>query len=196
MEYTLQTRIVTEDGEQILDRREAISADEVIKMLRPKAVDPLEQLLVSKKPKKVYEKKTYKVAGETRKVNKPNIGSGTNGRSKSELRDKVIAWTEKGWKPQEIADKLGIPKANVYYYQKGLPSKTYAKGSETPEKVGEREIDQPAKRLSENDFLEIKHQREDNNSFDIIGLNFPDYQKDEIKRAMSFNDYQAYSDSK
>lgn len=144
------------------------------------------------------ERKKYQ-KGEVIKVRKPTAEEAapkTNkGNSKSEMREKIVGYYNKGWSVEEIAEKLAIPKANVYYYIKGVERPNASKSSPTPTKVGEREIDQD-RSIKEKDWDEMKEQHNDGMVTSLISMSFQQYESDEIARALKCDTYADYKKSK
>lgn len=147
------------------------------------------------------EKRKY-TKGQVIQVSKPTVEriatpATKKGNSKSEMREKIVGFYQKGWSVDEIAEKLSIPKANVYYYIKGVerPNANAGKNSATPTKIGEREIDQD-RTIKETDWDEIKEQHNDGMASGLIAMGFQQYESDEISRALKFDAYTDYKKSK
>jgi hypothetical protein len=109
--------------------------------------------------------------------------------------ERIISMKAKGYKPREISEKLDVAIANVYYYTApayGKKKPATPKTSETPEKVGEREIDKVDAMLTKAEFDKVREEVGDGIQLDMLRLALPGYSFAELRRARSFDDFDDY----
>lgn len=120
-----------------------------------------------------------------------------NGKSKDEMRQQIAKLAGEGKKAQEIADIVGLKVANVYYYLKATATHKPAKEMpETATKWGEREIDKAPEIIGADDWKEIKEGHDDGMSLGPYKISMPQYELQEMQRAVAFDTYEDYQASR
>lgn len=198
MEYFKTTTITDEVGEVLFTGRVEVSADEVIQAMRPvqaedvfetqRKVNDIHKVIKVRKPYTLKEKQPKAVKKERR--------------GKAPIDDsiiyRVLDLKKEGAKTKEIVKQTGVSSATVYRITSGAmkPSAKRPTNSPTATKWGEREIDKGPERITGDDFLELKTAHDDGQSLGSFKFSMPQYDLQEMKRAVEFDTYEEYAASR
>lgn len=194
MQYFRTTQIHDGNGDELLIRREEITADEVIQTLRPtrdsfltgnhKPTSDSKPLKLTTHKKKAKEAKFFagKVKGKRKGVTDAQIYETLDLRKEGNLSN------------AEICEKVGISPATLYRIttEKLTPGGKRVENSPTPTKVGEREIDKKPAMLTAGQYDEVQDAYKDGMAVTMIAFTLT-VDTDEVRKAVKCDNYTQYT---